>query len=1046
MTEGERQQNTGGTNAAPQHRKGHRRQESMYAMTGLYAESGCADGAGDEAGPSTPPHPSHPPRESIKCHSRNPSAGICDRDREREKEKEKPRQMYPEILDIPHDARDCGILSWRPLFIQRFSSIKVFVFFLSFLVTLQQALSSGYINSVITTIEKRFEIPSSLSGLIASSYEIGNVITVIFVSYLGSRRHIPVWIAVGAVIMGIGSLVFVLPHFIAEVNSETLMNNKSDDNICRLPRALEQDMAGLGHLSQGLPPSNLRPDNCIKSSPSTFMPVMVFVVAQLLLGCGGSPLLTLGTTYVDDHVRPESSSMYIGCMYSMAAFGPVLGFLLGAYLLSFHMDSFSGAIISIDPGDHRWVGMWWGGFLLCGFLLILVAIPFFSFPKVLVREKEKIRLVEKAAAASGSSTSKPPPKPQTDIKDTGYGKDIKDIPVSMWRLLKNPVYVVTCLGACMELMIVSGFVVFLPKYLETQFSLGKSQASVFTGSIAIPGACIGIFMGGCLLKRLELRPKGAVQFVLISNTICLSCYALLFFLGCDNIKMAGTTIPYTNNSNLEPFKVNLTAACNFNCLCTETDMEPVCGNNGLTYFSPCHAGCAAFSSRSNFTNCACVHENSRESAAAGGAGGVAGAGGTLLGGAAVAALRAGAGAAREYSEVTVVPVATAGACNPPCTTIFPFLVLLFFMTFVVAVTQMPLLMIVLRSVSEEERSFALGMQFVIFRLFGYIPAPIVFGNLIDSTCLLWKQSCSGEKGGRCLLYDIEQFRYRYVGLCGGIKIVALGIFMADWWLVRRRRHLETVPPLDPHKDITGSIISLDKLFEELPSTDNASGFRSGVMSGVSSATTTPMEPTAVTTDMGQDPHRPKLQRTESQYSQDSQTRPSGKNSRVLVASRHLRNDSKTIQLEPRARQHSLDEPERTRPVRSDSRDSRDSRRDFPRSASRSGSRDFKVHSRSDSRDLSLDQLKHLALKSMESLDLTVLPLTRCGDDESKRLIDTGGVLRHRRTSSRDSKPPETKHKRTSSHHITMEPNELSLQMQKGRSVDHLASARLDPCV
>ncbi|RVE48168.1 hypothetical protein evm_007228 [Chilo suppressalis] len=997
MTEGERQQSAGGTNAAPQHRKGHRRQESMYAMTGLYAESGCAEAGGDDAaGPSTPPPPSHPPREPGKCHSRNPSAGICDRDREREKEK--PRQLYPEILDIPHDARDCGILSWRPLFIQSFSSIKVFVFFLSFLVTLQQALSSGYINSVITTIEKRFEIPSSLSGLIASSYEIGNVITVIFVSYLGSRRHIPVWIAVGAVIMGIGSLVFVLPHFIAEVNSETLMNNKTDDNICRLvPRALEQDMGGLGRLSQGLPPSNLRPDNCIKSSPSTFLPVMVFIVAQLLLGCGGSPLLTLGTTYVDDHVRPESSSMYIGCMYSMAAFGPVLGFLLGAYLLQFHMDSFSGTIISIDPDDHRWVGMWWGGFLLCGLLLILVAIPFFSFPKVLVREKEKIRLVEKAAAASGTYTAKP--KPQSDIKDTGYGKDIKDIPVSMWRLLKNPVYVVTCLGACMELMIVSGFVVFLPKYLETQFSLGKSQASVFTGSIAIPGACIGIFMGGCLLKRLELRPKGAVQFVLISNTICLSCYALLFFLGCDNIKMAGTTIPYTNNSNLEPFKVNLTAACNFNCLCTETDMEPVCGNNGLTYFSPCHAGCAAFSSRYNFTNCACVHENVGEPMAA------------VVGGASAAALSGagvvGAGAAGHSfgGEVTVVPVATAGACNPPCTTIFPFLVLLFFMTFVVAVTQMPLLMIVLRSVSEEERSFALGMQFVIFRLFGYIPAPIVFGNLIDSTCLLWKQSCSGEKGGRCLLYDIEQFRYRYVGLCGGIKIVALGIFLADWWLVRRRRNLETAAPLDPHKDIAGSIISLDKLFEELPSADNASGFRSGVTSDPSSATSTPLEAgLGVPYDAAASA---RLQRTDSQYSQGSQAR--GNNSRVLVASRHLRNDSKTIQLEPRARQHSLEETARH-------------------------------HSRSGSRDLSLDQLKHLALKSMESLDLTVLPLTKCGDEESKRLIEGGaGVLRHRRTGSRDMKPPQHRHKRTSSHHLTLEPDR-ALQLQKGRSVDHLAAA------
>lgn len=95
-----------------------------------------------------------------------------------------------------------------------------------------------------------------------------------------------------------------------------------------------------------------------------------------------------------------------------------------------------------DPGDHRWVGMWWGGFLLCGFLLILVAIPFFSFPKVLVREKEKIRLVEKAAAASGSSTSKLPPKPQTEIKDTGYGKDIKGMKVLslFYRKLKKYMY------------------------------------------------------------------------------------------------------------------------------------------------------------------------------------------------------------------------------------------------------------------------------------------------------------------------------------------------------------------------------------------------------------------------------------------------------------------------------------------------------------------------------------------------------------------------------------------------------------------------------
>ncbi|GLG98073.1 Solute carrier organic anion transporter family member [Gryllus bimaculatus] len=699
------------------------------------------------------------------------------------------------------DSKDCGILTCRPAFLQRFAGIKVFVFLLSFLVTLQQALSSGYINSVITTIEKRFEIPSSLSGLIASSYEIGNVITVIFVSYLGSRRHIPVWIAVGSVIMGIGSVIFMVPHFIAEPHLSSTMTNTSSDNICRGVSVREQDM-GLGRLSSGLsspplaPHNNLRVDNCIQGSPSTAGPVMLFVLAQLLLGCGGSPLFTLGTTYIDDHVRPESASLYIGCMYSMAAFGPVLGFLLGAYLLSFHMDSLSGSVISIDPGDRRWVGMWWGGFLLCGLLLILVAIPFYAFPKTLQREKEKIRLMEKSRPEP-SRPQKPADvnAPQGQSNDTGYGKDVKDIPRSMWRLVCNPVYVVTCLGACMELIIVSGFVVFLPKYLETQFSLGKSQASVFTGSIAIPGACIGIFMGGCLLKRLELRPKGAVQFVLISNTVCLACYGLLFFLGCDNVKMAGTTIPYFNSSKPEPFQVNLTAACNFGCECHMTDVEPVCGNNGLTYFSPCHAGCTAFSSRSNYTNCACIHGNFSQLATSGSG-----------------------SSSTEFAEVTVVPVATAGPCNSPCRTIFPFLILLFFMTFVVAVTQMPLLMIVLRSVGEEERSFALGMQFVIFRLFGYIPAPILFGNLIDSTCLLWKSAC-GERGGRCLLYDIEQFRYRYVGICAGIKILALALFLVDWWFVRRRRQLEEQAALTVN-DLVGSIISLDKLFEERPATSH----------------------------------------------------------------------------------------------------------------------------------------------------------------------------------------------------------------------------------
>lgn len=130
----------------------------------------------------------------------------------------------------------------------------------------------------------------------------------------------------------------------------------------------------------------------------------------------------------------------------------------------------------------------------------------------------------------------------------------------------------------------------------------------------------------------------------------------------------------------EPFQVNLTAACNFGCECHMTEVEPVCGNNGLTYFSPCHAGCTAFSSGENYTNCACVQSNQPNV--------YKGVGGSEA--------QASIANNNNYDEVTVVPVASAGPCLSPCRTIYPFLILLFFMTFIVASTQMPLLMIVLR--------------------------------------------------------------------------------------------------------------------------------------------------------------------------------------------------------------------------------------------------------------------------------------------------------------------------------------------------------------
>jgi len=69
----------------------------------------------------------------------------------------------------------------------------------------------------------------------------------------------------------------------------------------------------------------------------------------------------------------------------------------------------------------------------------------------------------------------------------------------------------------------------------------------------------------------------------------------------------------------------------------------------------------------------------------------------------------------QFPVPVLMIISLLGPCYTHCQMLLPFMVLLFFMTLMVAITQMPLLMVVLRSVAEEEKAFALGIQFVIFR-------------------------------------------------------------------------------------------------------------------------------------------------------------------------------------------------------------------------------------------------------------------------------------------------------------------------------------------
>ena len=67
-----------------------------------------------------------------------------------------------------------------------------------------------------------------------------------------------------------------------------------------------------------------------------------------------------------------------------------------------------------------------------------------------------------------------------------------------------------------------------------------------------------------------------------------------------------------------------------------------------------------------------------------------------------------------------------------------------------------------RCVADEQRSLALGLQSLVFRAFGSIPGPIVFGVIFDSACIYWKYECS--RRGNCWVYNNSHLSERALSM------------------------------------------------------------------------------------------------------------------------------------------------------------------------------------------------------------------------------------------------------------------------------------------
>ena len=145
------------------------------------------------------------------------------------------------------------------------------------------------VNSVISSLERRFEISSTESGIIASCYDIGFVLFALPISYFGGQGIKPRYLSFGMCFLGLGSLLFALPHF----TTGLYLPSSSLANTC-LP---------------GVNKTSL----CSADSESSLSQYKyVFYLAQLLNGISAAPLYTLGVTYLEENLPLRSTSFYVG--------------------------------------------------------------------------------------------------------------------------------------------------------------------------------------------------------------------------------------------------------------------------------------------------------------------------------------------------------------------------------------------------------------------------------------------------------------------------------------------------------------------------------------------------------------------------------------------------------------------------------------------------------------------------------------------------------------------------------------------------------------
>ncbi|KAG0724071.1 Solute carrier organic anion transporter family member 3A1 [Chionoecetes opilio] len=635
----------------------------------------------------------------------------------------------------------CGIGSFSPPWLQALARKETYLAVFC-MVGLVQGMFFSYTVSVISTLEKRFKLTSKQTGVILCGNDISQVVLAMLLGYYGNYGHRPRWVGVGVLCAALSCYLAALPHLLYGPGQDALdlvaaMNAHKEHLLgnanVTVKTALRSSAAGVGEDGGAL--------GGLLAGTAYIGPAVLFFVSQFFVGISISLFYSIGITYLDDNVNKKTYPLYYSGTLLLRILGPVLGYLVGGRCLSTWIDPAESPNLSLR--DPRWLGAWWLGFLFLGCGLTFVGGLLFLFPrrlpgtlrreaKTVARLAEREKAQEAAAAGigvAGVGGSRGLEYFASLARNRREQRDkptLKNLRVALRRIFTNKLWLGNLFNTVVVVFAYSAYWNFKPKYLENQFRKSAAEATYYTGVVSLASVLMGTGLGGIILRWVRPRPHLVAAYNIFITLFVSAGFLALMFIGCPKLEVMG------------PVKGSQVPPCSEECGCSAR-FSPMCSQDNTTlFYSSCYAGCTAVDTFANpvvFSDCGCIGNTTTTTNS------------TLQVDDSLGVMGSGGGAGFGVS----------GYCPEECETPFFYYVIAQIVIKTISSTaRVGSSVILIRSVSDEDKGLALGTLTVFMSFFAFIPAPITMGAIIDSSCLVWDTTCG--RTGNCWLYDSDKFR------------------------------------------------------------------------------------------------------------------------------------------------------------------------------------------------------------------------------------------------------------------------------------------------